>query len=118
MTIHRTETVLLVCANEARSLRWIDRLHDAGCRVLGPAPTAAVALMLTSHSAPAAAVLVGPTAGRRDADALACELQRLWGVPSYIPAADEADAVAVDGDLPAELQALVRPWTPTDAQAA
>jgi hypothetical protein len=111
MTKDWTETVLLVCADEARSLRWIDRLQGVGCRVVGPAPTAAVALMLTSHAAPGAAVLVGPTAGRRDSATLAADLARLWGVPSYVPGADH-DAAPDTARNARGLRTLVRPWEP------
>ncbi|MBL8771191.1 MAG: hypothetical protein JNK30_07390 [Phenylobacterium sp.] len=92
--------VLLVCADEARAVRWMDRLHRAGRVVVGPAPTASLALTLAMQAAPAAALLVGPNAGRRTNEELAGELQRLWGVPCYTPALPPEGQAAGEPGLP------------------
>jgi hypothetical protein len=81
MPDHQNEIVLLVCDDEKYSLHLLDRLNESGFGVLGPAPNAAMALMLAAHSSPTVAVVASqPGPGPELAD----NLMRTWGVRSLL----------------------------------
>ena len=94
MELDRTESILVVCADEDASSSLLTWLHDGGFSAVGPVSTAAMALALAAQSAPRAAILIGETTGRRDASELADELRRTWGVECHVildPGANTAD---------------------------
>jgi hypothetical protein len=92
MNLDRTESILVVCADEEASSSLLTWLHDGGYSAVGPVSTAAMALALTAQSAPGAAILVGETTGRRDASELAAELNRIWGVECHVISEGEGEA--------------------------
>lgn len=88
------ETILLICDDEARATRLIAALDEAQISVIGPFPTAGLALAVTAHSGPTVALLASETTGRRSAAELAQSLKANWGVHSML--LDEAAHNAVE----------------------
>lgn len=88
------ETILLICDDEARATRLITALDEARISVIGPFPTAGLALAVTAHSGPTVALLASETTGRRSAAELAESLKSHWGVRSML--LDEAAHNAVE----------------------
>jgi len=88
------ETILLVCDDETRAMRLIAALDEARISVIGPFPTAGLALAVTAHSGPTVALLASETTGRRSAAELAESLKANWGVRSML--LDEAAHDAVE----------------------
>lgn len=88
------ETILLICDDEARATRLIAALDEAQISVIGPFPTAGLALAVTAHSEPTVALLASETTGRRSAAELAQSLKANWGVHSML--LDEAAHDAVE----------------------
>jgi len=78
------DTVLLVCGCETNAPRILDRLYRAGYGVIGPVPTAGLALTLAAQTLPTIAVVASPPQGRRDASALGRELLETWGIRSWV----------------------------------
>lgn len=77
-------TILIVCNDEDYSSNLIEKLHDAGARVVGPVPRANLALALAAQTSPDIAIMAHPLTGRRDAEELARELHDIWGVRSLV----------------------------------
>jgi len=71
---------LVVCSNEDAAAQLTREFYDRGLSAIGPVTTASMALTLAAAAGPRRAVLVGPTSGARDAETLAGELSRTWGV--------------------------------------
>ena len=88
------ETILLICDDERRATRLITALDAARIPVIGPFPTAGLALAVTAHAGPTLALLASETTGRRSAAELAESLQANWGVRSMI--LDETAHAAVE----------------------
>lgn len=88
------ETILLVCDDERRATRLITALDAARIPVIGPFPTAGLALAVTAHTGPTIALLASETTGRRSAAELAESLKTNWGVRSMV--LDEAAHEAVE----------------------
>ncbi|HEY0648084.1 hypothetical protein [Phenylobacterium sp.] len=84
MSSSEMETVLVVCADADKCAEIVARLQDDGASVVGSAHTAGLALALTAQMAPRSAILVGETAGRRNADELAQALSDTWGVECFV----------------------------------
>lgn len=89
MTEPRTDTILLVCGCEHGAADILDKLYGGGFSVVGPAPTAAMAMAMAAQTAPTIALVAGRPSGRRNAAELAGDLMRTWGVRSWI--LDHAD---------------------------
>jgi hypothetical protein len=77
------EPVLVVCAESEQALQILGKLFDDGVSVVGPAPTAGLALTLAAQTMPRMAILAGETAGRRSSQELAEELSSTWGVNCF-----------------------------------
>lgn len=103
---NHSDTVLLVCGDEARAHEILGKLIDDGFGVVGPTPNARLALALAAQSVPTVAVVAHPPTGRRNARELARDLMANWGVGSLIL----ADA------HPAEVDDLIDTWTPRPGQ--
>lgn len=84
MDSYSSETVLLVCRDEGRAREILAQLYDEGFGVIGPAPTAALALALAAQTAPTVALVAQPPTGRRNAAELASDLMRNWGIRSLV----------------------------------
>lgn len=81
--------ILLVCGCAETAPALLGRLHDHGVDVIGPAPTAGLALALAAQTQPSMAIIAGAPTGRRNAEELGQALHESWGVRSWIY--DEAD---------------------------
>lgn len=88
------ETILLICDDELRATRLITALDAARISVIGPFPTAGLALAVTAHSGPTVALLASETTVRRSVVELAESLKTNWGVRSML--LDEAAHEAVE----------------------
>ena len=91
MTTALPGPVLLVCADAEQSFQILEKLHEQGFTVVGPAPTAGLALTLTAQTMACTAIIAGQTAGRRGATELAEELARTWGVECFVMADDDVE---------------------------
>ena len=89
METHKSEPILLVCADQVRSFDILKKLDDEGFSIVGSAPSAGIALALAAHSAPRVAILAGQTSGRRSAAELAAELTNTWGVECFVLSVEE-----------------------------
>jgi hypothetical protein len=99
MNGHIGTNILLVCSCEDRARVFLDKLHDAGFHVLGPAVDAATALALASQTHATIALVASKPTGRRKALELADALQSTWGIPSWIfPEAAGAGSGTRPGD--------------------
>ena len=101
--------ILLVCADAALSQALLDRLAAEGFGIVGPAPTAGLALVLAAQTATPVAVLAGETCGRRSAQELATELSVTWGVQCHHLAEAEPSAAAPGRGLVTALRAALEP---------
>ena len=86
------ETVLVVCVDESKSQKIMEKLYECGINSIGPAPTAGLALALAGQTRPTVAIVAGAPGGRRDASQLASRLLADWGVPSWLIDQAEGDA--------------------------
>ena len=102
--------ILLVCADENTATAILDHLDAEGLSVVGPAPTAGLALMLAAQNETRSAILVGETTGSRSADQLAAELTATWGVECFLLPAEgeQSDPVAEQGPLAGVRRLLAR----------
>jgi hypothetical protein len=85
------EAVLLVCADHDLASDVQVALAETGLELVGPAPTAEMALTLAGLTVTRTALLIGELGGEASADELAAQLSRLWGIDCYRIAEDEAD---------------------------
>lgn len=112
------ETILLICDDEARATQLMTALDEAQVKVIGPFPTAGLALAVTAHTGPTVALLASQTTGRRSAEQLAQTLKDNWGVRSML--LDETAHAAVetvgwrapDEQVKRVRQALARAFAP------
>lgn len=104
-----TDIVLLICNEEAQARRLLERLISGGVGVIGPIPTASLALALAAQAAPTVAVVAQPPAGKRSAKDLAECLMKTWGVRSF---------VLPQGGLPSDCDGLGQAWSPKPEQLA
>ncbi len=104
------ETVLLVCDDPRDAQSILEQCFENDIDVVGPAPTASMALALAAQSAPTLALLARPPAGRRGARRLAADLLRLWGIRSHVLGA----ALGREERYVAEPE----PWTLSSRRAA
>lgn len=85
-----SDTILLVCGCPETAENLMDSLYRGGFSVVGPVPTAGLAMTLAAQTLPTAAIIATPPSGRRGVAALGRDLMRAWGVRSWVM--DGADA--------------------------
>ena len=105
---NQSDTVLLVCSDEACAHEILEKLVDDGFHVIGPTPSAGLALALAAQCGPTVALVARPPTGKRNARELARDLMAHWGVGSVI--LDAAQDVEDDD--------LIDTWTPRPGQLA
>ncbi len=95
MTDAIQDTVLLVCGCPEMAEDLLGRLYRHGIGVVGPAPTAGVAMMLAAQTIPTVAVVAGPPQGRRDAAAFGRDLMSTFGLRTWVlEGVDEEDTAS------------------------
>jgi uncharacterized protein YbjT (DUF2867 family) len=99
MESHKTDPILLVCADQDRTFEILEKLYDGGFTTVGAAPSARVALTLAAQTMPRIAILAGQTSGRRSAAELAAELTRTWGVECFLMDLEPDAASQAGGEL-------------------
>jgi hypothetical protein len=85
------QTVLVAGSPASRPERLIATLADLGHRVVGPAPTASLALAMAAQTPLDTAIVFRRLAGRRDGRRLARRLEETWGVRTMVIDHDAGD---------------------------
>lgn len=78
------QVVMVVGADGDEPKRMVASLTDLGHDVIGPVPTASLALAHVARTRITSAVIFRRLAGRRDGGQLAHRLSESWGIPTLV----------------------------------
>jgi hypothetical protein len=84
MNEHGLRTLLVSGGDPHAEAMTVQALSEAGFEVVGPAPSAAVALTLAAQAPADVALIHVEIAGPREGQSLAHALLKTWGVPSVL----------------------------------